>query len=110
MAVLQIKFNNVFLFDALYNDAEKFTYWLDNFDGKFINIYTSEGGTKSESENLIICLEGWNFDHKVIESDNFDVEDLKQSRIIIIESRLGHNEVIHTKNQFQKFLESSFLK
>lgn len=102
------KINNIFLFDALYNDVEKFTYWLDNFNGKFINIYTKEGGTKSESENLVLCLEGWNLDHIVIDDDDFELNDLIQSRIIIIKSQLEHNEVIHTKNQFQKFLESSF--
>lgn len=102
------KINNVFLFDALYNDAEKFTYWLDNYNGKFINIYTQNGGTKSESENLVLCLEGWKLNHKVIDDDDFELDDLNQSRIIIIESQLEHNEVIHTKNQFQKFLESSF--
>lgn len=102
------KINNVFLFDALYNDVEKFTFWLDNNNGKFINIYTKEGGTKSESENLIICLEGWKLDHIIIDDDDFELDDLNQSRIIIIKSQLEHNEVIHTKNQFQKFLESSF--
>ena len=102
------KIKNVILFDALYADTDKFTFWIDNFNGKFINIYTDQGGTKSESQNLVTCLEGWNIDFKIIKSDNFNTEDLKQSRIIFIESKLDHNEVISTKNQFQIFLESSF--
>ena len=102
------KIKNVILFDALYADTEKFTFWIDNFNGKFINIYTDQGGTKSESQNLVTCLEGWNIDFKIIKSDDFNTKDLKQSRIIFIESKLDHNEVISTKNQFQIFLESSF--
>ena len=43
-----------------------------------------------------------------IENDDFGVDELRGSRIIVIKSELEHNDVIHTKNQFQKFLESSF--
>lgn len=99
---------SVYLFDGLYADIEKYSYWIDNYNGKFINIYTPNGGTKSESENLMLCFDGWGIPYKFIEDDDFLVKDLKQSRITIIKSKLRHSEVIHTKNQFQKFLESSF--
>lgn len=102
------KVNSVFLFDALYADTEKFTFWLDNFNGRFINIYTQNGGTKSESENLMNCLTAWDIPYKFIESDNFILEDLTNERIIFISSQLNHNEVIHTKNQLQKFIESNY--
>ena len=97
----------VYLFDGLYADTEKYSYWIDHYNGRFINIYTPNGGTKLESENLINCLEGWNISYKLIENDDFSSNSLKDQRIVIIKSELGHNEVIHTKNQFQKFLESS---
>lgn len=97
----------IHLFDALYGDAEKYTYWIDNYTGKFINIFTSKGGTKDESENLMLCFDGWGIPYEFIKDDDFSSEDLKESRIIIIKSKLGHSEVIHTKNQFRKFLESS---
>ena len=97
----------VYLFDGLYADTEKYTYWIDNYNGKFINIYTPNGGTKAESENLITCLNGWGIPHLNIDSDDFTSDILKNERIIIIKSELGHNEVIHTKNQFQKFIEST---
>lgn len=97
----------VYLFDGLYADTEKYSYWIDHYNGRFINIYTPNGGTKLESENLINCLEGWNIPYKLIKNDDFSSNSLKDQRIVIIKSELGHNEVIHTKNQFQKFLESS---
>ena len=31
------KINEVILFDALYADVEKYAYWLDHYDGRFIN-------------------------------------------------------------------------
>lgn len=98
----------VYLFDALYADVEKYTYWLDNYNGRFINIYTPNGGTVSESENLMKCLEGWEIPFELIEDDNFSSHELKDERIVFIKSKLGHSQVIHTKNQFQKILESSF--
>lgn len=98
----------VFLFDGLYADTEKYSYWIDHYNGRFINIYTPNGGTKSESENLIQCLQGWNISYKLIENDDFSTNSLKVDRIVFIKSELGHNEVIHLKNQFQKFLESCF--
>ncbi|MCW8850800.1 MAG: hypothetical protein OQJ81_12535 [Melioribacteraceae bacterium] len=97
----------VYLFDALYADTEKFTYWIDHYNGQFINIYTPNGGTKSESENLAKCLDAWNIPYVLIENDDFSPNSLKDKRIVFIKSELGHNDVIHTQNQFQKFLESS---
>ncbi len=99
------KIKNVILFDALYADTEKFTYWLDHFKGNFIDIYTENGGTKSESENLMNCLQAWGIPYKLIKSDDFTVEQLNEYKINFISSSLKHSEVISTKNQFCKFLQ-----
>jgi hypothetical protein len=99
------KIKNVILFDALYADTEKFAYWLDHYKGKFIDIYTEHGGTKSESENLMNCLVGWGIPYTLINSDDFTSDQLKNNKIVFISSSLEHNEVIRTKNQFCKFLQ-----
>jgi len=96
---------NVILFDALYADVEKYSYWINKNNGKFFNIYTQNGGTKAESEDLMICFDAWGLQYKFF-NDDFLVDDLKETRINFIESKLGHSEVIHTANQFQKFLEA----
>jgi hypothetical protein len=100
----QIK--EVYLFDGLYSHVEKYCYWLDNFDGRFINIFTPDGGTKNLSENLMVSLNAWGLPFSHIKTDDFTNEALTQNRIVIIESELGHNDVIYTKKQFQKFLET----
>ena len=99
--------SSVILFDGLYADIEKYSYWLNNYNGKFFNIYTQNGGTKAQSENLMSCLSAWGTDYKLLEVDQFSVNDLNNHRIVFIKSELDHNEVIHTQNQFQKFLEAS---
>jgi len=45
--------SDVILFDALYGQTKKYVHWIENFSGRFINIYTDNGGTKSETENLM---------------------------------------------------------
>ncbi len=99
------KINEVILFDALYADVEKYAYWLDHYDGRFINIYTQKGGTKYESENLMQCLTAWNMPYTFIKSDEFTDSQLKEERIIFISSGLGHSEVISTQDQLKRFLE-----
>lgn len=102
------KINSVILFDGLYGQTEKYSYWLDNFKGRFINIYTPDGGTKGESENLMTCLDAWNIKYTFVNGDNFTEDDLGKNRIIFISSQLGHNEVIAANNQFELFLKSIF--
>lgn len=104
---LTSKINEVVLFDALYGDTEKYSYWIDNYNGRFINIYTPDGGTKKESENLMLCLDGWNIPYTSIKGDNYSMEQLNSNRIIFIASSLGHNEVISSQNQLMKFLSLS---
>jgi len=100
----------VFLFDGLYADVEKYSYWLDHYNGRFINIYTPDGGTKRESENMMECLTAWNMPFTLIESDEFSNTQLEGESIIFIRSSLTHNEVISTQDQFKKFLETGSLK
>ncbi|EFK96785.1 conserved hypothetical protein, partial [sediment metagenome] len=100
----------VFLFDGLYGQIEKYTYWLDHYNGKFINIYTKDGGTKDQSENLMECLDEWKIPYlSKTETELLD-NDLQRNRIINIYSDLEHNDVIHVRSQFYNFLKMSSLK
>ena len=46
----------VWLFDALYGQTEKFLAWSDREHGRMINIYTDHGGTHDETERLMTTL------------------------------------------------------
>ena len=46
----------VWLFDALYAQTDKFLAWIDRHQGRFIDIYTEHGGTKAETEKLMATL------------------------------------------------------
>jgi hypothetical protein len=100
----------VFLFDGLYGQLEKYTYWLDHYDGKFINIYTTDGGTKEESENLMECFDSWKVPYIFKNDIELSDDDVRNNRIILIYSDLEHNDVIHVRSQFMKYLKASCLE
>lgn len=100
----------VFLFDGLYGQIEKYTYWLDHFDGKLTNIYTENGGTKEESANIMECFNSWKVPY--IFKNELDLldDDLRNNRIIFIYTDLEHNDVIHVRSQFMEYLKASCFK
>jgi hypothetical protein len=100
----------VFLFDGLYGQIEKYTYWLDHYDGILINIYTENGGTKEDSENLMECFDAWNMQYILKNETDLSQDDLSKNRIIFIYSDLEHNDVIHVRSQFMKYIRASCLK
>lgn len=106
---MQSKIDEVYLFDALYGETEKFVDWQKHYSGRLINIFTQKGGTQEESRRLIEDLQGWKRDYALIQNDDFTPDDLPPNRIIFIDSDLGHNQVIHANLQFFKFLSSSSL-
>lgn len=103
----QIK--EVFLFDGLYGHIEKYSYWLDHNRGKFINIFTENGGTKEESENLMECFDAWHIPYILKNELDLNEQDLTKNRIVFIYTDLRHNDVISVRMQFKKFLKASCL-
>lgn len=104
----------VWLFDALYGHTEKFTRWIENdrkrLRGRFIAIYTDDGGTKTESEKLLEDLRAWHIPHMATTESTLTQHDLMQSHVIAIHTDLTHNEVVARRSQFQRYLETSCLQ
>ncbi len=102
--------SDVILFDALYGETEKFTHWIENSKGRLVNIYTDDGGTKNESEDLMADLTGWGIPFCAKEEKDVSIDDLKKNRLIFIHSALTHNEVIGSRKQFRDYLLTSRLQ
>ena len=96
----------VYILDGLYSQIEKFSYWMEHSNGRLINIYTPDGGTRRESEELIEAMDVWRFPYVHIQGDVFEDQQLKEARIVFIASELGHNDVISKQNQLQRFLRT----
>jgi hypothetical protein len=99
----------VYLFDALYGQTEKFAYWLDHSRGRLIDIYTENGGTKQESNNLMDDLQAWGIPFLSQKESDVSKSDFMKNRILFISSDLTHNNVISKRNQFQTYLQTSSL-
>jgi hypothetical protein len=99
----------VYLFDALYGQTEKFTYWLDHSDGRLIDIYTEDGGTKQESRNFMTNLQALGYPFLSRKESDVSTNDLLRNRIVFISSNLKHNDVISKREQFQTYLQTSIL-
>lgn len=102
--------SDVMLFDALYGHTEKYSYWIDHYKGRFINIYTDDGGTKNETENLMADLDGWQIPYRTFDAMVVAQSDLASHRVIFIHTELSHNDVIAAQNQFRDFLSTSALQ
>ena len=101
--------SEVYLFDALYGQTEKFAYWLDHSRGRFLNIYTNDGGTRGESELLAADLKSWKIPSTTVEEDSLTQRILKKNRIVFIHTLLEHNDVLSAHHTFRDFLMTGIL-
>jgi hypothetical protein len=103
------KVREVYLFDAMYGDIERFTYWVDRFNGKLINIYTDSGGTKWDTETMMEDLAGWGIPYRALEERVASPADLRDNRLVFIHTDLGHDMVVSGRMQFREYLKASNL-
>jgi len=99
----------VYLFDALYGQAEKFAHWIDRFPGKLIDIYTADGGTREPSRDLMDDLRAWDIPFVSVPESAFTPELLRKNRLVFIDSPLAHDDVVAKNEQFRAYLEASSL-
>ena len=97
----------VWLFDGLYGQLEKYGVWLQRKNARLINFYTKEGGTFSTSLDFATDIQGWNM--KLWQGDEKDLTDeiLRGRQIFNIFTPLEHNEVLSKTLMFKRFVSSS---
>lgn len=101
--------DEVWLFDALYGQADSFLAWADRSQGRLLNISTDHGGTKEESENLKARLAARGTPIYATEETALSAAALKEKQFVFIHTDLGHNDVLDHRNQFTLFLKASVL-
>ena len=103
------KISEVYLFDALYGQTEKFSYWIDHYKGKLVAIYTDSGGTKGETESLMEDLDGWKIPYLAKEEGSLTQADLRSHRLVFIHSDLEHDMVVQARMEYRDYLKASGL-
>ncbi|MCW5552819.1 MAG: hypothetical protein KIS67_11750 [Verrucomicrobiae bacterium] len=106
---LSSKVKEVWLFDALYAETDKFLTWWQRERGRLIVIYTEQGGTKSVTEAMMAALKQrgdsfWQGSERSVSED-----ELRGNRLIFLHTDLTHNEVLERRRTFGRFLTSSGL-
>ncbi len=99
----------VYLFDALYGQTEKYTHWIEHSSGKFFLVTTEDGGTKGETENLKGDLAAWGTPFFSSSDREITVDQLRKHRLVFLSTDLGHNDVMSRRRTFELFLRSSVL-
>ena len=103
------KIREVYLFDALYGETEKFKQWIERSDGKMIVIYTDSGGTKEETESLMETLRTHKIPFAAADETALSQTELSMHRLLFLRTNLQHDMVMHYRMQFRKYLEASSL-
>jgi hypothetical protein len=98
----------VWLFDALYANTERFAVWFDHHQGRLIDIYTDHGGTMNETLNLMAALKGNGIPFYQGTETGASAKDLK-NHLVFLHSELPHDEVVQKNEAFRRFLETSVL-
>ena len=106
---LTANIREVYLFDALYGQSEKFAHWIDRFPGKLVDIYTAEGGTRDQSLDLMDDLRAWDIPFVAVPESAVTQDLLRKNRLVFIDSALEHNDVVAGKEQLLAFLSASSL-
>jgi hypothetical protein len=100
----------VWLFDALYAQTDNFLAWIDKKQGRFIDIYTERGGTKDDTEALMTTLKQRGTAFFAAKESETKSADLQTHKIIFLYTDLGHNDVIHKRQEFRDYLKTSCLE
>ena len=99
----------VWLFDALYAQTDKFLAWFEKEKGRLLNIYTEHGGTKKETEQMISTLKAKGVTVVAGNEAEMKVSELPSKGAVFIYSPLEHNDVVDKHSIFRDFLKTSSL-
>ncbi len=99
----------VWLFDALYAQTDKFLAWIDRHQGRFINIYTERGGTKAKTEQLMDTLKQRGTAYFAGKEGEAKPADLQSNKLVFLYTDLPHNDVVDKRQEFRDFLKTSCL-
>jgi hypothetical protein len=100
----------VWLFDALYAQTDKFLAWVALEKGRFVNIYTDHGGTKDETEQMMTALKQRGTALFMGKEGEATPSDLRTNRVLFLHTDLDHNDVVAKHQTFRDFLKTSCLQ
>lgn len=106
----QVPVQEVFLFDALYSQLDKYEFWLSQDPSHhFVHWFTNKGGGTDEmSDTMMLKLKSIHSHFALVEEANIKPDLIKDNRILFIHSPREHNVIINDPDDFQLLLENSY--
>ena len=98
------KISDVVIFDGLYCLEEDYLNWIMEYDGRFLDIYTENGGTKDNSEMFMTWCDSLNIEY--YRGETKEIDAMPDNRILMLYSDLGHSDVMHKRKNLLKILNS----
>jgi hypothetical protein len=107
----QMPVQEVFLFDALYAEVDKYQNWIhQDWGHHFIHWYTNHGGGTDEMSNFMMLQLKDHADHFLLtEEMGLKPKTIKDNYILFVHSLREHNVIINDPDDFQLLLENSFV-
>lgn len=97
----------VWLFDGLYGQLEQYSMWLERGGPRLLLLFTDAGGTRSTTLSFRDSLQAWGLPFTEVESRNGEsLPALPDSGTVFWHTDLGHNAVLHERQQFAHLLRS----
>jgi len=107
----KVPVEEVYLFDALYGQTDKFMSWIQQDKGHhFVNWYTNHGGgTDETSIRMMDQLSDDSLSYSLIEEQSLNPTKVKTNSILFVHSMREHNVVINRPDNLKLLLENSFV-
>jgi hypothetical protein len=107
----QVKVKEVFLFDALYSQLDKYSEWISaDKSNHFVHWFTNHGGgTDKMSEIMMLQFKTNHNDFVLTEEGTITPKIIKTNRILFVHSPREHNVIINNPDDFRLLLENSFV-
>lgn len=99
----------VYLFDALYGQVEKYAWWVGHSRGRLVVIHTPGGGTRPQTLDFLDDLRAWGVPFAEVPESAVTAELLRKDRLVFIESSLAHDDVVAAREQLRTYLETGVL-
>ena len=102
----ELPVSQVFLFDALYGQTDKFLSWIQQDKShRFINWYTNQGGGTDEvSINTMHQLDSLRVAYTLVEESLINPGIIQSNRILFVHSAREHNVIINRPDNLKLIL------
>jgi len=97
----------VCLFDALYEDVERYSAWISGGGGRFVSICSEGGDPEGNARGLAASLREKGIAVRTAKDDPKEDSRTLGDRVVLITSPYGHSELISQADEFRRVLAAA---